>query len=468
MSNNNKMKKSTLTLLTSILGIFLTLFIFSSCNKKFDTPPFYQTPNISSNTTIAKLKSMYQNPGTFLKIADSSTMIISGIVVADDYSGAFYKEIVVQDSTGAIVLLLDNKYLYLNYPQGRQVYVYCHGLTLSNDKYNGYVTLGNIDYSTPNVPASIGIPAANIPQYVIQGSTGNPVLPFKTSIGSLTSNIQDPNLGAFIELDSFEFPIADTSVNWGDTTPAAAYVTIPCTDCFKNVINYNTSPYANFSGIKVPNGHGNIRGIYSFTSKSVNGTTRQLLLRDTTDAQLHSVRCNGSLLPPTTIYNAASVFSTIVTKQQLNLTGWLNIPEVGGVYYTGYVGSAGSLASITAYGAKTPPVTSWLISPQVAIPAGTKTPPYLNFTYTSGYANGATFAVYVSTNYNGSSLTPSTATWTKIYTCAPLSGNYPTPVSSGNISLSSYAGQSIYIGYRYDGTATQNTTFEFTAPLVAY
>jgi len=463
------MKKSTLTLLTSILGIFITLFIFSSCNKKFDVPPAYQTPNITANTTIAKLKSLYQNAGTFQTLSDTSTMVISGIVVADDYSGAFYKEIVVQDSTGAIVLLLDNKYLYLNYPQGRQVFVYCHGLTLSNDKYNGYITLGNIDYSTPNVPASIGIPAANIPQYVIQGSTGNPVVPVKANITALTTNLQDPKLGAFIELDSFEFPVADTSVNWGDTTPAAAYVTIPCTDCFGNVINYNTSSYANFAGFKVPNGHGNIRGIYSFSSKAANGTTRQLLLRDTTDAELHSLRCNGTLNPPTIIYNGASVFSTIVTKTQLNLAGWLNIPEVGGVYYQGYVGTAGSLASITAYKAASTPVTSWLISPLIAIPAGTATPPYLSFGCTYGYANGATFGVYVSTNYNGSSLTPSTATWVKLpYTAPNGTTNYPALISSGNLDLSAYAGKSIYIGFRYDGTATQNTTFEFGAPLVAY
>ena len=461
------MKNSTLTLFTSIISMFFALIIFSACNKKFDAPPAYEVPNIQSNTTIAQLKKLHTTTGAFNKIPDTSSMIISGIVVADDYSGAFYKQIVIQDSTGAIVLLLNNKYLYLSYPQGRQVFVKCHGLIISDDKYNGYQNLGMIDYSTPNVPASVGIPVANIPQYVIQGSTGNAVVPRRPLVNQLTNNLQDPNLGALIQLDNFEFPLADLSANWGDTSAANAYVTIPAKDCNGNTVNYNTSAYCSFAGIRIPNGNGSIAGIYSYTSKSYNGTTRQLLLRDTSDAPLHNVRCNG-VNPPNIIYDATSVFSTIVTKTQINLTGWLNIPEVGGVYYQGYVGSAGSLASISAYGAKTPPVTSWLISPLVAIPAGTKTPPYVTFNYTTGYANGATFVVYVSTNYDGKSLTPSTATWTPIYTCASLTGNYPTPKSSGNIDLSAYAGKSIYIGFRYDGTATQNTTFEFSAPLIGY
>ena len=462
------MKKSTLTLFTSIIGMFFALIIFSACNKNFDAPPAYQNPNLTANTTIAQLKLMHTTNGAFDKIPDTSSIMISGIVVADDYSGAFYKQIVIQDSTGAIVLLLNNKYLYLNFPQGRQVFVKCHGLYLSNDKYNGYQNLGMIDYSTPNVPASVGIPAANIPQYVIQGSTGNAIVPRRPLVNQLTTSLQDPNLGALIQLDNFEFPVADTSVNWGDSTSAAAYVTIPVTDCNKNTVNYNTSPYCSFAGVKVPNGNGSIMGIYSFSSKSVNGTTRQLLLRDTSDAPLHNLRCNGTLLPPITIFDPTNVFSTIVTKVQLNLTGWLNIPEVGGVYYQGYVGSTGSLASISAYGAKTPPVTSWLISPQIAIPASAKSPS-VSFSCIDGYDNGATLGLYVSTNYDGKSLTPSTFTWTKTSYVAPSGSatKYSGLNPSGNIDLSAYKGQTIYLGFRYDGTATQNTTFEFNAPIVS-
>ena len=463
------MKMSSLKLFKSIIGIFFALMIFSACNKNFDAPPAYQNPNITAPiTTIAQLKLMHNTSGAFDKIPDTSSIIISGIVVADDYSGAFYKQIVIQDSTGAIVLLLNNKYLYLNYPLGRQVYVKCHGLYLSNDKYNGYQNLGMIDYSTPNVPASVGIPAANIPQYVIQGSTGNKIVPRRPLVNQLTTSLQDPNLGALIQLDNFEFPVADTSVNWGDSSSVGAYVTIPAKDCSGNTVNYNTSPYCSFAGVKVPNGNGSISGIYSFSSRSVNNTTRQLLLRDTSDAPLHNLRCNGTLVPPVTIYDATSVFSTITNKVQVNLSGWLNIPEVGGVYYQGFVGSTGSLASISAFGAKNPPVTSWLISPKITIPANAKSPS-VSFNCIDGYDNGASFGLYISSNYDGKSLTPSTFTWSPTSYVAPSgkTSGYSALTPSGSIDLSAYKGQTIYLGFRYDGTATKSTTFEFSAPLVS-
>ena len=463
------MKKSTFNSLSIILSIFLTVFIFSSCKKKFDEPPAFEMPNISANTTIAKLKTLHNSVGAFDKIPDTSNMIISGIVVADDYSGCFYKQIVVQDSTGAIVLLLNNKSLFLNYPKGRQVFVKVHGLYLSDDKYNGYQTLGMIDYSVPNTPASTGIPAANISQYVIQGSTGNTVVPFKPVFSTLqVGNLQDPYLGAYIQLDSFEFPVADTSINWGDSTPTKAYVTIPAKGCHGEVINFNTSPYCNFAGVKVPFGNGTVNGIYSFSSRASNGTKLQMLLVDTADVRMNHVRCDGSLLPPLYIYNGLTDFASIITKQTVSLNGWYNIGEVGGILYSGYVGSTGSLASITAFKVATAPITSWLISPTFTIPANAKSPA-VNFNCIDGYDNGATLGLYVSSNFNGNN-TPSQSpnVWTKLPYTAPSgqTSGFSKLIPSGLIDLSAYKGQTIRLGFRYDGDPTHSTTFEFDGPQV--
>jgi hypothetical protein len=69
----------------------------------------------------------------------------------------------------------------------------------------------------------------------------------------------------------------------------------------------------------------------------------------------------------------------------------------------------------------------------------------------------------VSTNYNGSN-TPSTSTWTTLMTInasTPASG-YATLASVGNINLSAYIGQTIYIAFKYDGSdPTRTTTYEF-------
>ncbi len=462
------MKKSTITSLSIILSIFLTIFIFSSCKKKFDEPPAYQNPNITANTTIAKLKTLHTSIGAFDKLPDTSSMIIAGIVVADDYSGCFYKQIVIQDSTGAIVLLLNNKSLFLNYPRGRKVFVNVHGLVLSDDKYNGYQTLGMIDYSTPNVPASVGIPAANIPQFVIQGSTGNAVVPFKPSFSALTTgNLQDPFLGAYIQLDKMEFPAADTaSQTWGDSTPTKAYVTIPAKNCSNSVINFNTSPYCNFSGVKIPSGNGTVYGIYSYSTKSVNGTAKQMLLVDTADVKMNGNRCGQ--LPPSkfTIFDATTGFATITAGAQVNMPGWLNFPEAGVAYYVGYA-TGGFFAKITNYKVSTNPDTSWLISPSFAIPSNAVNPTVI-FNVYAAKDYGAKFTFGISSTYDGSSLKPSTFTWDNIGYVQPINTATGYPATQMVLQIpASYLGKSIYLGFKYvDADGTKNTAYEIDAPKV--
>src|SRR5689334_14604583 len=89
-----------LTLIASI--VFASISI--SCNKKFDEPPAYVAPNIVADLTIRDLKAMHTT-GKFEQITIDKT--ISGIVIADDRSGQFYKTIVIQDSTGGISVKLD-------------------------------------------------------------------------------------------------------------------------------------------------------------------------------------------------------------------------------------------------------------------------------------------------------------------------------------------------------------------------
>ena len=76
--------------------------------------------------------------GTRIEITDS--ILIGGIISADDRSGNFYKTLVLQDSTAGITIRLDESGLYNNYMQGRHIYIKCKGLFLG--AYNGLVQLG--------------------------------------------------------------------------------------------------------------------------------------------------------------------------------------------------------------------------------------------------------------------------------------------------------------------------------------
>ena len=114
--------------LFSILTALFLLTGISSCVKEtYDTPKTGGTdPNITVNFSIDSVKARW-TPG---QPAIQDDRVISGIVTADDKSGTFYKQIVIQDSTGAIVLALEASSIYNDYPIFRQL------LTKYRSKFN--------------------------------------------------------------------------------------------------------------------------------------------------------------------------------------------------------------------------------------------------------------------------------------------------------------------------------------------
>ncbi len=96
------MKKRLLNKWIAALIIMITA---ASCNRSFDIPPANADPEIDANMSIKELKTRYTAIGDFQRIEEDH--IISGVVVADDRSGNFYKQIIIQEETGGIPVLLD-------------------------------------------------------------------------------------------------------------------------------------------------------------------------------------------------------------------------------------------------------------------------------------------------------------------------------------------------------------------------
>ncbi|MFV0471948.1 MAG: DUF6359 domain-containing protein [Paludibacteraceae bacterium] len=109
---------------------------------------------------------------------------------------------------------------------------------------------------------------------------------------------------------------------------------------------------------------------------------------------------------------------------------------------------------------------SWLISPAINLTG--KTSANLSFEHTGKYFTSNKLTeqeVYVSTNY--SSGAPSTATWTKLTVPAWPTGNDWTFVNSGDVSLSSVAGNSsVHIAFKYASTTAGAATWEVKNVLV--
>lgn len=101
---------------------------------------------------------------------------------------------------------------------------------------------------------------------------------------------------------------------------------------------------------------------------------------------------------------------------------------------------------------------SWLISPSIDIPAGKSV--YFTFEHAGGYFGTASNEATVWVSKNGGD-------WSQLVI---NSNNYPTSwtfISAGDWDLSSYAGSTIQIAFKYSSTATKAGTWEVRNVIVA-
>jgi hypothetical protein len=277
------MKNKSILWFGSAMAVVAACFISFSCNKKFDEPPTIPTVDVVANTTIAQLKSLH-SAGGIEEVTDSA--IISGIVVADDSSGNFYKQIVIEDSTGGIMLYLDGYDLYTTYPIGTQIFVKAQGLYLGDD--NGWVELGGgIGQSHAGTPEVAELASSLFNQYIEAGTRGNYVAPHVVTVSQLTTSVQDPYQSTLIQLNNFEFASTDTGKTYA-TAGGTSSIGFNIVDCSGDNITLYNSDYALFAGITVPGGNGTITGIYVPYE-----STKQIEIRDTADVQFTGTRCNG-------------------------------------------------------------------------------------------------------------------------------------------------------------------------------
>lgn len=422
--------------------------LLSACKKNFDNPPGAADPDMVANTSIKALKAMHTSAGAYDII--TSDLVISGVVVADDKSGNLYKQLYIQDATGGLQILLDATNLYGTYPVGRRIFIKCKDLCISD--YNGLMALG-VKATVNGLPSQEGIPANVISRFVIGGSIGNPVTPIVVTQNQLGTNMQDQYLGSLIQLDGYEF--SDTTDTFSDTSAYKSTVNLDIKNCSGQTIIIRTSAYANFAAKKVPGGNGSVVAIYTTF-----GTTKQLLLRNAEDVMFTGNRC--SLFEED--------FNSIgANNATLTLPGWRNIQEVGSnpnsLYQNAVFGSGPTKCAKVSAFSTGGAATTWLITPAISL-AGTTTPKLL-FQTSAGFVSAVTpqFRVYISTTYPGSG-TPSTYFTTQLtasIATPPAGGGFSSFISSGVINLSTYAGQTIYIAYRYDGNDPSGTASDATA-----
>ena len=271
--------------MSNLIRLFFTgflaivLFSISGCvDLTFDEPPLEgEDPGLTANTTIAQLKARLVPPASFAAIEDE--VIIKGVVVADDRSGNFYQNFILQDETGGIEVRHSIANAYNFFPIGREIYIKCKGLVLGNN--NGITQLGGYTYSE-NGAIRLGN-IVNTSASIFRGKKGVEPAPKVKALNALTAG----DISTLVKFENVEFATADTAEYFAD---AAGQRTLNRTlqDCNGNTITVRTSGFATFAVDLTPRGKGSITGIYT-----VFGTTKQLFIRELTDVQMNDPRCGS-------------------------------------------------------------------------------------------------------------------------------------------------------------------------------
>ncbi|XZF13751.1 DUF5689 domain-containing protein [Chitinophagaceae bacterium MMS25-I14] len=301
----------------SLLVLLAGALMTGACvKKKIDTPPdtTHNDPGLTVTHTIAQLKALngkYKGGDDTTSIGVDAT--IAGIVVADDRSGNYYKQIVIQDSTGGIVIDIDAYSLYNDYPVGRKVYVKCKGLVLGY--YGGLPTLGESFDEQLNIN---GISGNQIDQHIVKADVGHIITPKVVTLDQVnTFSATDPAdqalLNTLITIPDVEFADGELSKTYTDPSATTNRTVQNCSGL--NII-LRSSNYANFHALPMAQGHGSITAIYTVYSGSGTSWAPQLIIRDTTDVQFYGSRCPSNIITMDSLHKMFAAGTSVIPAPQ--------------------------------------------------------------------------------------------------------------------------------------------------------
>ena len=412
-----------------ILGVIALQF---SCNKKYDNPPANDLP-VGEIISIGDLKDMFTGSAT---VIDSNYSIV-GNITTEETNGAFYKEIYMEDLSGAVKIQLKaSGGLYI----GDSIRINISGVTMS--EYGDLIQLDNID----------------VDQQVVKIATEKFVEPFESSINQLSINEDQSRL---VKLNDVEF--TEMGMTYADAINLTTGSRI-LSDCNGNTISVRTSGYANFADDTLPSGKGSVIGIFT-----IYNSEKQFVVRDINEVKLDSTRCNGSsggggsgsgvLLKD---FNDGSITSGNWKSFWTGTTTTENWGEWE--IYGGNVASAGNfdVSIFQNYACE-----SWMVSPTVDLTSTSS--PFLSFDNVVQYEPGPRLELFISSDYDGVSNPSQQGTWIDLTNYVPNwdvdSGDWDF-VSSGNIDLTQFISPTTTIAFKYTGTDSNGATWEIDNILI--
>lgn len=436
-----QIKYILILLFTLLLGVS-----FCSCvnDDDYNIPEVVlEEPNVTVNLTITDVLALINNEPT--QIDASTPLYIEGYVVSSDEAGNFHKNLVIQDRpenpTAGISISTHATDTYIFFEPGRKVYVRVDGLYVG--EFRGLPSLG------ANGDEIDRISIEDFDARVLRSNIIEEIVPTEIAIDQASNTY----INTLVKFKEVEFPTEYDGLTYGNPNDNfGADRTIQ--DCSNNTITLRNSGYADFKPEVMPTGNGSLVAVFS-----VFNSTYQLFIRDTGDVSFNGERCKeeeedieGGMPFREDFDNHAAGVGDYV-----DLPNWTNVNSNGGERrYEVREFSRNNFAQISAFGSGEDPLEAWLITPGITLD---KVNPILIFDTKDGHFNGNALSVHISTDFIDN---PNTATWVDITSHAAIStghtdweNNY---TSSGEIDLSDYSGDTVYIGFRYLGADFVLTT----------
>ncbi|KAF2516194.1 DUF5689 domain-containing protein [Flavobacterium foetidum] len=430
------------TFLNPFIGIILLSLI--SCNTETETPELICTqPDLAVNKTVEKVYELSGNTAKQYLYDD----VIEAYVVSSDEGGNFFKTIYLQTkATDKLPALgfsvpVDASNTYIDYRLGNKVYI-----KLKNqftDLYYGGLRIGSLYVSNAGDP-TIGRISQTEYKNVLNASCT--IIDENLLVESLSIEkaLNDSKLNTLIELNDVEFTEAALGRHYfEESNNVGGSTNWYLRDKTGNQIIFRTSSYAKFAEHFVPEGSGKVRGILTKF-----GSDYQFMVRSESDVEMNGKRNTPFF---------AEDFQSVANNVNFALPGWSNIVEKATKLWKSMVYSGNGYAEFNTTSTTAAENVAWLITPKINL---------------TGYKNAVlsfrsaqhdlkvdsplnTLEVYVSTNFDGSSVTK--AKWTKLEAKVPsLSTPSREFMSSGGIDLSAYTGN-IHIGFKYIGSGKDKT-----------
>ncbi|MBI2721467.1 MAG: choice-of-anchor J domain-containing protein [Bacteroidetes bacterium] len=402
--------------------LLFSILLFNGCKKKADTPP---TRDLADGTTYStsdlKTIATCSNACNHRFINEA---YFKGVVIADEVSGNFYKEIYVRDAqnTGGI---------HMTFTVSR-----------SNLFIGDSIRLNLKGYDV-NLNASSGmleIDSVNFERNIVKFASGANPQPRILSLSALSgTNSYSSYFCDLVTITGVSFIPADTNKIFADAIYQQS-INRTIQDCGGNPIVVRTSNYAAFAQQKTPKGYGSITGI-----ATAYGTTNQMQIRTPTELNM----------------NGASPCFTYIKKDfndnSITSGGWNQVSVTGSVviWSTATFGGA-TFAKISGFVGTNQLSENWLISPAINLAAASN--PILTFQSAAKFA-GNPLEVWASTNYVSG--LPSTATWTQLsgFNLGATSPGYQW-AASGVTSLNAFKNTNARIAFKYTSTTSGATTYE--------